>query len=243
MFLRFVIALLCTLALLLLLFFAITEARAEVPTLDASALTSDSTAMPTQDVVVWGRRHTLVWTFDDHPSRWTEATLDLLKQHGIKGTFFIAAYALWTFYQQPSYVPSQRFVASTRRAATEGHRIGGHSLTHRRLCQIPPRELRRVEFDLAQTILRRVVGVSPKLWRPPHGELCGPVRREIARLGLTSVLWDLADYKTSAPRMITLLKRRVEAGFTSTIVLFHPNHNDLLRAFLKQLAAVRTAPL
>lgn len=239
-----------TLLGLVVLVLSPSRARAEavvesVPVLDATAPVGpnlDATAMPEQAVTLWGKAHRLVWTFDDHPSRWTDDLLDLLLQYKIKGTFFVVAHPLWSFYRAPAYGPSRRHLVQTRRVAARGHLIGGHSMTHKHLCQLSTGTVQRYEFGLSQTILKRVLGVTPRFWRPPHGEICGVVWREVRHLLLELVLWDLADYKITAGRMLLLLRRRVEAGQTRTIILFHPQNNSLLRSFLLLLADAQAAP-
>ena len=67
-------------------------------------------------------------TFDDGPSsEWTPKILDILKQKGVKATFFIAGTNGET---NPSLV--QRILA-------EGHEIGNHTFTHPNLGEVPHR--------------------------------------------------------------------------------------------------------
>jgi peptidoglycan-N-acetylglucosamine deacetylase len=59
-------------------------------------------------------------TFDNGPSETTAEVLDVLARYGIRSTFFVVGRQL----RQPGAR------ALTERAATEGHWIGNHTLTH-----------------------------------------------------------------------------------------------------------------
>lgn len=60
-------------------------------------------------------------TFDDGPSKNTEKILDILDDHGIKGTFFLIGQSLYT-------VPNSDYLLN--RMLDTGHYIGLHSMTH-----------------------------------------------------------------------------------------------------------------
>lgn len=59
-------------------------------------------------------------TFDDGPSEWTEEFLDVLQQYDVNATFFM----------QGSNLQRKNLQSVVKRAADEGHYIGGHSMTH-----------------------------------------------------------------------------------------------------------------
>ncbi len=61
---------------------------------------------------------TVYFTFDDGPSEVTEAVLDILKEEGIKATFFVIG---------PS---GDKTDERLRRIADEGHAIGLHTMSH-----------------------------------------------------------------------------------------------------------------
>jgi len=65
-----------------------------------------------------GHGYTVYLTFDDGPSKNTEAALDVLKAQGVRGTFFVIAQA--DEYELSLY----------KRIIWEGHALGLHSYTH-----------------------------------------------------------------------------------------------------------------
>jgi peptidoglycan/xylan/chitin deacetylase (PgdA/CDA1 family) len=113
-------------------------------------------------------------TFDDGPSRWTPLVLDLLREHQARATFFLIGTRV---REHPDLV---------KRIVAEGHELGSHTLTHPRLTEIPPDEV-RAEIEGGIDAVEEVLGERPKLFRAP-GFHAG--RRELAiveELGLQAV--------------------------------------------------------
>src|SRR3954452_151958 len=100
--------------------------------------------------------HTVALTFDDGPDpTWTPRILDVLRRHGVPGTFFLLGSQT---LRSPDLV---------RREAAQGDEIGNHSFTHP---DLTPRPLWEQRFQLAQTELA-IVGVTGRttaLMRPPY---------------------------------------------------------------------------
>ena len=94
-------------------------------------------------------------TFDDGPSaEWTPKILDILKQKGVKATFFIVGENGET---NPGLV--QRILA-------EGHEIGNHTFTHPNIAEASA-EGARVELNATQRLVEALTGRSMRLFRPP----------------------------------------------------------------------------
>jgi peptidoglycan/xylan/chitin deacetylase (PgdA/CDA1 family) len=64
------------------------------------------------------RRRALALTFDDGPSQWTPAMLDVLGEHEARATFFVVG----------RYVEERPELVA--RMAREGHEIGNHTFDH-----------------------------------------------------------------------------------------------------------------
>jgi peptidoglycan-N-acetylglucosamine deacetylase len=116
-------------------------------------------------------------TFDDGPDpAATPLFLDLLRQRGVRATFFLLG-------TQVSRRP--RLAADI---ADAGHEIGVHGWRHRYL---PLRGPIATYDDLASAreIITATSGVTPWLFRPPYGVLSTAGLVSARRLGLTPVLW------------------------------------------------------
>ena len=101
-----------------------------------------------------GRRE-IALTFDDGPSEWTPPILDLFKEHGARGTFFVLG---------ASTGGREDIV---RRTAAEGHELGNHLYSH-----ADPEELAddalRDELERTGSLLETLVGRRPVHFRPPY---------------------------------------------------------------------------
>jgi peptidoglycan/xylan/chitin deacetylase (PgdA/CDA1 family) len=116
--------------------------------------------------------HTVYLTFDDGPCDFTGQILDILKQEGVRATFFLNAFDK----DSPSHQDLGAnhllpYAAQLRRMVAAGHAIGNHTFSHRDLAALPPAG---IDFQL-DTLQRKLAGVlgaqTPviHLIRPPFG--------------------------------------------------------------------------
>ncbi|MFJ7888438.1 polysaccharide deacetylase family protein [Lysinibacillus xylanilyticus] len=120
-------------------------------------------------------------TFDDGPSQLTGQFLDVLKEHDVKATFFM----------QGANLQNKNFQDNVRRATSEGHYVGAHSMTHnsKRLYT----EGKFVE-EMNETIaiIHEITGENPKLVRAPYGSVPGldneQLRNQIVEANIK--VWD-----------------------------------------------------
>jgi peptidoglycan/xylan/chitin deacetylase (PgdA/CDA1 family) len=156
-------------------------------------------------------------TFDDGPNdTHTPRLLDVLGAHGAKGTFFVQG------------TNAARFPALARRIVEDGHGIGGHSWSHRRLPQWAFGEARR-EFERTRQVIRDVTGVDSNLYRPPYGWVTVPMLALAATGRLRLVLWsiDSDDDRTRSVEAILARGLQVTSG---DIVLCHDDNSAIVDA-------------
>ncbi len=95
-------------------------------------------------------------TFDDGPDpEWTPKILDVLKEKGVKATFFLIG------------AEAQKNPGLTKRVYNEGHEIGNHTFTHPDISNINKRYF-EVELNLTERFFEGKLGVKPVLFRPPY---------------------------------------------------------------------------
>src|SRR5208282_2906734 len=95
-------------------------------------------------------------TFDDGPDpEWTPQILDVLKEKGVKATFFLIG------------VEAEKYPGITKRVYNEGHEIGNHTFTHPDISNISKRYF-EVELNLTERFFEGKLGVKPVLFRPPY---------------------------------------------------------------------------
>jgi peptidoglycan/xylan/chitin deacetylase (PgdA/CDA1 family) len=107
----------------------------------------------------------------------------------------------------------RRLPEIARRVAREGHEIGNHGDTHRRLFLRRPSFVAREMRQAQQTILT-VTGVSPTLFRAPYGGRWFGMRKVQRELGLQGVTWTAIgmDWRWPADKIVTRLLRYARNG-------------------------------
>jgi peptidoglycan/xylan/chitin deacetylase (PgdA/CDA1 family) len=104
---------------------------------------------------------TMAITFDDGPSPNTARILDVLKQMGMKATFFLIGKQL------------RAYRSVVQRMIDEGHQIGSHTYSHQYLDLVPDVRQEMINFEIA--LVREgftgALGNSylPSYMRTPHG--------------------------------------------------------------------------
>lgn len=136
------------------------------------------------------RHRLMALTFDDGPDDvFTPQILDILKQNGVRATFFLMGRRAWA---RPELV---------RRIVAEGHEIGNHTWNHPQLTKLPPDKV-RLELGETDRFLRTLTGKPVKVFRPPYGDQDPALLREATNLGYSTVLWniDSLDWKHGMTR-------------------------------------------
>ncbi|MDE2141894.1 MAG: polysaccharide deacetylase family protein [Elusimicrobia bacterium] len=120
-------------------------------------------------------------TFDDGPSPYTAQVLDVLKREGVKATFFLCG------------ENAERYPELVRRIRAEGHQIGNHTYSHPYLYLMREADIAS-EIDRTQTILEKISGSRPTLFRPPYGVRWFSLWPLLRERGLTMVMWSDRGY-------------------------------------------------
>lgn len=97
-------------------------------------------------------------SFDDGPHPvWTPRVLDVLRDRGVRATFFLVGENV------------RRFPEIAQRIAAEGHDVGCHSDRHSPWTAFfRPARMRR-EIDACLGAVRAATGLTPRFYRPPYG--------------------------------------------------------------------------
>lgn len=93
-------------------------------------------------------------TFDDGPSEYTGALLDVLAKHNVKATFFVTGYG------------DDAIIA---REFNEGHAVGIHTFSHVYANIYTSLDNYMADFNLAKERIATLTGQQPKLMRFPGG--------------------------------------------------------------------------
>lgn len=122
---------------------------------------------------------TVYLTFDDGPSEWTPAFLDILAEKGVKATFFVTAKQLkgdegldGTFVDLQGRTIVYRDLL--KRIVDDGHSLGNHTVNHPDLARIRRAQMTS-EIEQNELLVNRALvraGSQPRLlplFRPPYG--------------------------------------------------------------------------
>jgi peptidoglycan/xylan/chitin deacetylase (PgdA/CDA1 family) len=122
-------------------------------------------------------------TFDDGPSDATPALLDTLRNLGVRATFCMLG------------ANAASHADTVRRIYAEGHLVCSHSYSHPHLMSLSTESVIAEVVQTARTIAG-IIGVRPKYFRPPYGEVDERVRAVLLLTGHVPLLWnmDTQDY-------------------------------------------------
>jgi peptidoglycan/xylan/chitin deacetylase (PgdA/CDA1 family) len=161
----------------------------------------------------------IAMTFDDGPHATnTPKLLDLAAKKHIRLTFFVLGECV------------QQNPAVLQREVAEGHEIGNHSLSHPNLAKFSD-EAVRSQLKRTQDIIVKTAGVTPKLMRPPYGELTKRQRIWVNHdFGYKVILWDVdpLDWKRPGPSVVA--RRIIAVARPGSIILSHDIHPPTIEA-------------
>lgn len=148
-------------------------------------------------------------TFDDGPGPDTEAILDVLKDLGVRATFFVIA-------ERAKHRPD-----IVHRMISEGHEIGLHMRRHVSAFLLWPWQS-FFEVEHALTELETLTGHRPHLFRPPWGHVNLGTWLAIRHFSLTPVFWNIApDDWRPAHRSSWISHYVVQLAQPGTVVVLH----------------------
>ena len=152
-------------------------------------------------------RNVVALTFDDGPSTYTEAFLDVLRAKHAHGTFF----------EVGQEMPGRE--ATMRRILREGDEIGDHTENH---VELPG------YFQIASAAARihAATHFAPCLFRPPGGAVDSAVVGTAGGLGMETILWDVDPADWTSPGSGAVYSRVVSAAHAGSIVLMHDGGGD-----------------
>jgi peptidoglycan-N-acetylglucosamine deacetylase len=154
-------------------------------------------------------RRVVALTFDDGPDpEMTPAALSLLRQRGIKATFFVTGKQT---LKHPNMI---------RKILEEGHTVGNHSFSHDVLLMFRSSRHLAGEVDRLQETLS-LLGIRPLVFRPPVGitnPRLGPVLRQ---RGMCCVNFDCRALDGGNRRIRGLSDKLLQKIRPGSILLVH----------------------
>jgi peptidoglycan/xylan/chitin deacetylase (PgdA/CDA1 family) len=147
-------------------------------------------------------RDVVALTFDDGPSEYTPAFLDVLREKHAHATFF----------EIGQEMPGRE--DTMRRILREGDEIGNHTMHHATLPGYS-------EVAEASSLIRAATHFEPCLFRPPGGAVDAAVIDTAAALGMRTITWDVDPSDWTNPGSGAVYSRVVGAVRPGSIVIMH----------------------
>ena len=150
-------------------------------------------------------------TFDDGPMpEYTDAILTILRDHGVKATFFLVGDAI------------EKHPAEARSIVAAQHEIGNHSYHHKPMVFMGCETLAR-EIEATDTLIKNAGYGKTPTFRPPYGLKFWSLSRYLAQQNRQTILATIAPdstlaNKASAAKMVDYVKQKIQPG---SIILLH----------------------
>lgn len=170
---------------------------------------------------------TIYLTFDDGPSSTTTKILDILKEKGIKATFFVIN-------------APEKYNNTIKRAYDEGHTIGLHSYSHKYKSIYKSEDAFFEDLNLINNKVKKITGYKSNIIRFPGGSsntiskiskgIMTKLSIKTKEKGFIYFDWNIASYDTSNisskriyQKVITQLEKN---NYNTNIILMHDFENN-----------------
>ena len=155
-----------------------------------------------------GKKKYMALTFDDGPSRYTQAILDILKEKGAKATF----YNLGT--------SSANFPDLTKAVVEDGHELASHTNQHQNLPKLDRDSLRN-EITSAFDTLEKNGGTRPQMMRAPYGAFTATEWARSGDIISCNVLWNIDTLDWKLPGAAAITDQVLKHAHNGAIALMH----------------------
>ncbi|KAI9258709.1 hypothetical protein EDC94DRAFT_613248 [Helicostylum pulchrum] len=82
-----------------------------------------------------------------------------------------------------------KFPIAAQRALGDGHTICSHTWSHPQMTSLTNEEI-VAQLYWTQKAIKESLGITPKCWRPPYGDVDDRVRAIAWQMGMRTILWD-----------------------------------------------------
>jgi len=148
-------------------------------------------------------------TFDDGPNPYyTPQVLAILKQYGVKATFFDVGYLVADY---PNIV---------RQEYIQENVVANHSWSHPNLTYFSAQAIQS-QLTSTTNIIQATIGVRPTFFRPPYGAINNTVLAQARNLHYTTVLWDGSAQDWNLPGVNVIVGRILHYARDGAILLLH----------------------
>lgn len=172
--------------------------------------------------------NTVAMTFDDGPHpKLTPRLLDILKERGIKATFFVIGKCV------------AEYPDIAKRIVAEGHEIANHTWNHPQLPKLSPTAF-AAEITQTNDAIQQATGILPVTMRPPYGAInAGITKRLNEEYGLSVILWSVDPQDWKIRKSDHVSSHIIKNAAPGAIILAHDIHASTIDAMPAALDALQ----
>jgi len=150
-------------------------------------------------------------TFDDGPADNTNQILSLLEQYNAKATFFLIGAEI------------EKFPEDARKIAEEGHQIGNHTYSHKRMIFKTPAYYKD-EIEKTDQLIQNAGYKGEIDVRPPNGKKLIGLPYYLNKHKRETITWNLEPdtFYTTVSDKVKYVTENIEPG---SIILLHPMYD------------------
>lgn len=162
-------------------------------------------------------------TFDDGPTpEVTNEILALLGERNVKATFFVMGAEL------------ERNPELGRRIASEGHELGNHSYSHKRMVLKTPSFIKE-EIERTDRLIRSTGYEGAIHFRPPYGKKLALLPWYLSKTNRKTITWDIepdsyADVAADSNRIVEHVIQNSRPGSIIILHIWYPSRATSLKA-------------
>ena len=147
-------------------------------------------------------------TFDDGPLKdTTPEILGILKEKGVKATFFVVGERV------------ERFPKLVQQEIEDGHEVGTHTYSHPNLTKLRRNQLQE-ELDKTEKAIL-TVAPKPTLFRPPGGSYNNNIIKLARDSGYLTILWSIDTQDWRSPPVGDIVNSVLKDVKPGSIILLH----------------------
>ncbi|KAG9037130.1 Carbohydrate esterase 4 protein [Tulasnella sp. JGI-2019a] len=172
-------------------------------------------------------------TFDDGPYVYETTLVNYLNSQGVKATFFLNGNNYDCIYGQ---------AASVKHLYSSGHEIGSHTWDHPELTSLSNAQITSELTRINQAIVY-ILGVKPRYFRPPYGDINGNIANLVAAQGQIPVTWNFDSGDSvgaTTAQSITSYQNWIKTG-KSLIALNHETEPGTVNTVVKTVVPLLKA--
>ncbi|MFA1738756.1 polysaccharide deacetylase family protein [Lysinibacillus fusiformis] len=151
-------------------------------------------------------------TFDDGPTKNTDAILSLLDDFQVKATFFLIGKDI------------EEHPEEARKIAAAGHQIGNHTYSHKRMVLKSPAFIKH-EIEKTDDLIAEIGYTKSIVVRPPYGKKLIGFPYYLNKHQRETITWNLEPdtFFTQDDEKVRYVKENIRPG---SIILMHPMYDS-----------------